>query len=589
VPIRVTIEIAMRLPTFAATVLAAALDFSVSAQPVPHSAVVLTDQSVPGLGGATFSGFNPPAVNALGQVAFIGYLQGAGISFTNNTAIFVGSPGALGLAARSGSPAPGLADGTYFSSFTASAPPLNAQGQVAFIANLKGTNVTIANSNSICVGSPGSVGIVARTGDPAPGAGSTFGAFTTDPVLGDASQVAFAAYTAAGPATAGIWSGGPGSLGLVALTGALVPGGGGAAFADVSHYPSINPAGQVAFESHLTGSGINNGNNNNEGIWIGNSTSLSQAVVKGMQAAKVEGGIVYGNVFIGQFAGVTINASGQIAFQQFLSDTPTDFGIWSGPPGDLNLVARSHAPAPVMGNPFSGFGAALLGDGGHVAFEGYLSGAPDVLFAGFPGAPAPIAWTGMAAPGTTNATFLSFDQGGFFLNVNSHGQLAFLATLTGPGVTSANRSGIWASDETGALHLVARTGSAFDIGGGTIRTVYGLSLAGGGGLIEGQPRFFNDAGQLAFLAAFSDFSRGIFIASIPAAMRLSLSPPKIVGGNIQFSFTSASNTTYAIQYKDDLATTNWASFTNITGNGSLIQVQAPLTNGPQRFFRVRQP
>jgi hypothetical protein len=575
----------MNLARIAAIVLTATLSFSVSAQPVPYSAVVLTGQSVPGVSGATYSWLDQPAINAAGQVAFFANLQGAGISVTNNTAIFVGSPGAFGIAAQSGSPVPGLGDGSYFSSFTAllSAPPLNAQGQVAFIANLKGTNVTLANSNCICVGSPGAVGVVARTGDAAPGAGSAFSVFSTDPVLGDGSQVAFAANTSAG---GGIWAGAPGSVGVLAFTGTPAPSG-GAFFTNVSQYPSINPAGQVAFESYLTGAGINAPNNNDEGIWIGNSTSLSLAVGTGMQAPGAAVGTDFGNPFIGEFAGVTINASGQIAFQQFLSDAESDFGIWAGPPGGLNLVALDQTPAPVMGNLFDGFGPAFLGDGGHVVFEGYLTSGPIVLFAGLPGAATPIAWTGMTAPGTTNATFSAFNQGGTFINVNCYGQIAFMATLTGSGVTSENNSGIWASDGAGCLYLVARTGSALNIGG-TLRTVYSLSLAGKGGGADGQPGFFNDAGQLAFLVVFDDLSRGIFMATIPAAMRLS--PPKIVGADIQFTFTSANNTNYAIQYKDDLGSNGWfvlyPQVTSTGGNTTVTDSNAAAL--PRRFYRVSQ-
>jgi hypothetical protein len=50
-----------------------------------------------------------------------------------------------------------------------------------------------------------------------------------------------------------------------------------------------------------------------------------------------------------------------------------------------------------------------------------------------------------------------------------------------------------------------------------------------------------------------------------------------------------SNQSYTVQHNGDLATTNWVSDTNFTGNGSLMQLVAPVTNAPQRFFRVRQP
>ena len=49
------------------------------------------------------------------------------------------------------------------------------------------------------------------------------------------------------------------------------------------------------------------------------------------------------------------------------------------------------------------------------------------------------------------------------------------------------------------------------------------------------------------------------------------------------------NQSYTVQHDDNLATTNWVFYTNFTGNGSLLQLSAPVTNTPRRFFRVREP
>jgi hypothetical protein len=49
------------------------------------------------------------------------------------------------------------------------------------------------------------------------------------------------------------------------------------------------------------------------------------------------------------------------------------------------------------------------------------------------------------------------------------------------------------------------------------------------------------------------------------------------------------NQSYTIQHDDYLAATNWVFYTNFTGNGSLMQVVAPVTNAPRRFFRGREP
>lgn len=60
-----------------------------------------------------------------------------------------------------------------------------------------------------------------------------------------------------------------------------------------------------------------------------------------------------------------------------------------------------------------------------------------------------------AAAGTT-AQFLTIGQP----IMNTNGRVAFTATLTGPGVTAMNNSGIWADDSTGNRQLVRRKGDA---------------------------------------------------------------------------------------------------------------------------------
>jgi len=73
---------------------------------------------------------------------------------------------------------------------------------------------------------------------------------------------------------------------------------------------------------------------------------------------------------------------------------------------------------------------------------------------------------------------------------------------------------------------------------------------------------------------------------------LVVSPPvngtPVIGTNVVFQFATASNQSYTVQANDDLATTNWVLYTNIVGNGSVSQFQAPVT-AIQLFFRVSQP
>ena len=65
--------------------------------------------------------------------------------------------------------------------------------------------------------------------------------------------------------------------------------------------------------------------------------------------------------------------------------------------------------------------------------------------------------------------------------------------------------------------------------------------------------------------------------------------PAVAGNNFTFSVVTVSNQSYTIQRNDDLTTANWIFFTNFTGDGSLLQLVSPVTNAPQRYFRLRQP
>jgi hypothetical protein len=65
--------------------------------------------------------------------------------------------------------------------------------------------------------------------------------------------------------------------------------------------------------------------------------------------------------------------------------------------------------------------------------------------------------------------------------------------------------------------------------------------------------------------------------------------PSVSGGTFNFSFGTVDGQSYTVQQNTNLATTNWTFFTNITGNGLPYQFMTPVTNIPQRFFRVREP
>jgi hypothetical protein len=60
------------------------------------------------------------------------------------------------------------------------------------------------------------------------------------------------------------------------------------------------------------------------------------------------------------------------------------------------------------------------------------------------------------------------------MGVNALGQVAISARLAGDEVGSGNDYGIWLSDGSGQLHLVAREGGVIDVGNGESRQITDL-------------------------------------------------------------------------------------------------------------------
>ena len=111
--------------------------------------------------------------NRIGQTIMNGMLLGPGVTSSNNSGLWIGTPGSLSLAARAGSAAPGVGPGVNFGSFGVTdsdiVAGLNDTGQIAFTGRLTGNGVTSSNNFGVWAGLPDSLSLVARTGAQAPG------------------------------------------------------------------------------------------------------------------------------------------------------------------------------------------------------------------------------------------------------------------------------------------------------------------------------------------------------------------------------------------------------------------------------------
>ncbi len=126
-----------------------------------------------------------------------------------------------------------------------------------------------------------------------------------------------------------------------------------------------------------------------------------------------------------------------------------------------------------------------------------------------------VARHGDPVPGTAGDVF--FDD---FTSVvvNSRNEVAFAATLTGPGVTPATFYAIFVGTvglgTAGSLQQVVRYGDAIELEPGVSRTVTGLEIRvsygeRNTGNEDGRPSYLSETGELAFVAEFSGGSSAV--------------------------------------------------------------------------------
>jgi hypothetical protein len=261
----------------------------------------------------------------------------------NDEAIFGGSATAPQLVARTGEQAPGMPDGVRydsFSTFLSSFPVLNNAGQVAYRAGLTGTGVTFGNDNAIYAGTFAAPQLVARAGEPAPGAPTNVSyVFFYDPVLNDVGQVAYLAVLnvngVASGREAAIYTGTPAAPQLVARTGAPAPG-----MPDGVLYeslfpstaspvvtPALNDAGHVAYTALLGGTGV--ATHNDDVLFAGPPDSPHLIVRAGDPAPGTPAGVTYSSFD----STLALNEAGQLVYRARLTGSGVSFA------NDLGLFA----------------------------------------------------------------------------------------------------------------------------------------------------------------------------------------------------------------------------------------------------------
>jgi hypothetical protein len=266
-------------------------------------------------------------MNGAGKAAFEGFLSQGGtppVTSANDNAIFAPTPAGLDIVAREGSAAPGALDAAVYSVFED--PVLNDLDEIAFRATLRtglgGTPVGFGNDGALFGPTPGGLGLIAREGDPVPGAsdGADFGLIAR-PSLNSAGEVAFYSIllntfggterAVVGPTAAG--------LGLIARRGDIAPGAGGDVYNDFTPTVLLNEQGQVAFKSQLrsaSGASVPNA----DAIFGPTEAGLALIAREDDPAPGVADDALFGNLT----DTMTMNAVGDLVFDAVLRDGPSN-------------------------------------------------------------------------------------------------------------------------------------------------------------------------------------------------------------------------------------------------------------------------
>jgi hypothetical protein len=357
--------------------------------------------------------------------------------------------------------APGTPDEVRFSNFFSAT--INADGLTAFSAALQGPGVVYTSpSNSSGLWSEGSgvLANVARAGDPAVGApgGDVYGLQSVIKI-NDNGQTAFLADLRQADGSA-VYSEGQGALRLVALEDQNAPGTSPpAAFSLISLVPLLNNAGQVAFTSFVEGSGVPSFT---EGLWSDRTGPLQLVLKRGDAAPGIP------NASVLQVSNPALNDNGVLVLDGRLEgpgfNADNDEVIWSEDNGVWRVVARSGqaAPGEPAGVVFDALSASEINNAGQLAFHASLRG---------PGVDASNDHSYWAAQGDAFSLVVREGSpaaglpagvvyGGFAETfLNGAGDVTFTGPLTGPNLTTQNDSALW-TQRNGSISLVAREGNA---------------------------------------------------------------------------------------------------------------------------------
>jgi hypothetical protein len=499
-----------------------------------------------------------------GTVLFGGGLSGPSVSNQNDEGLWMGKPGDLALAIRTGDAAPELGDDAEFAFL--GRPVLGPHQSAAFYARVRGAGIsedglTPGNDDTLWTLEPAaSVASAAR--NTATGSGGRINRARVHPLAQSSKLLAaliefyfefkdvapIIPFFSLSPLVVVIWvvsllvggaameqgeargDEGTAERGIVRMdetgerellgrTGASAPG-------LTEELQSIVPSSVVAAGEHVAFAGtVGSG----PAIWLGTHGALAPVVVRGgaiPDSAAAELG--EDATFTTASGSLSLNRAGEIAFVSGYAVGSVAGGdaLFAGDPDALRLVGRT-VQGGSSDEGFTSFSEMVMNGAADVAFVASHTtlGEPGVvrgLWATVAHAdPQLLLAEGRTAPGLEGGEVVTFLEEGPFMNAS--GQVAMRAGI-GPaaGVQNTVDRGVWLFDPEDGVQLVARSGATMDAGDGEPVVLDNVSyitshadLRSGGE--DGRATVLNDLGQLVFQAHWRQqsgpFRSGVFIAA----------------------------------------------------------------------------
>jgi len=537
----------------------------------PIQMVVATNGPISGSPSYSFNGLIGRRIaNGTNQIAFYESRTAENIS-----GLFANFSGTLYRVAVISNQVPGLSAGVLFNTgdnvsgdvlpqgFT-----MNSNGVFVFNAKLMGTGINTTNNHIVMKGHPTNLTVIARSGSPAPGFPSGW-VFQTDAIGGGINEHTF------------------------------INGSGRAVFiAEVNHTNNIDVSTNC--------------------IWFHDAAGLRPVVTFDINfpPASTPAPDAGTSARFRQLHYVTclLNDSGEIAFYA-LAVTPSftlTTGIWSGPTNNLHLVIAYGMAAPGIGGGATisdlDFNRFYLGNTGAVAVianlaigGGVTSTNDTVLYIGSRTNNVQlIARKGMQAPGCPAGVYFTSLNNSDVSNpvIFGNNRVAFGGKLAGAGVTGGNNLGLWATDTSGTLQLVFRTGETLlEVQPGVFRTINTFFYNGGTGQ-DGRTASINRKGQLSMDVSINgvpDLS-GNYVLDLNGVGSIGGTGTSSFGASQYFSGTGfqlnlnlETGKSYRLQRNTDLTTTNWVTLTNFTSTSSSLQYLDSSAPYPLGVYRVVSP